>query len=164
KLGVRDQIAAASVLFKEKGCTACHTGLGESRPRDVPIKEDAKQCRAATYGEGTPAAFGGYRAVAASEKYPSPFAERQQRLERAGFQGYSCASCHVWNGRLIGSPDPAAIGPDLTRTAGRIRRDWFDRYLENPMRFHPGTPMPGVFPHGKPAMLASVLDGDPAKQ
>ncbi len=82
----------------------------------------------------------------------------------AGFQGYSCASCHVWNGRLIGSPDPVATGPDLTHTAGRIRRDWFDRYLESPMRFHPGTPMPGVFPHGQRAMLASVLDGDPARQ
>src|SRR5439155_16283091 len=82
----------------------------------------------------------------------------------AGFQGYSCASCHVWAGHLIGSPDPAATGPDLTRTAGRIRRDWFDRYLEAPLRFHPGTPMPGVFPHGQPATLATVLDGDPARQ
>ncbi len=280
RLGARDPTAAASVLLKEKGCTACHTGLGESRPLDVPLKSDAKQCRGVTYG-ARDRGFLRYRAVAASEKYPSPFAERRQGLERAGcvrchqrdsdrpspmedigstlggaflqetpflraprltnphqkftrahlastvregisglrgsrytyrmpafgadaavylqalaeadgelpeaadsaepvvadptlgtlhgsrlagFQGYSCASCHVWNGRLIGSPDPAAVGPDLTRTAGRIRRDWFDRYLENPMRFHPGTPMPGVFPHGKPAMLTSVLDGDPAKQ
>ena len=271
------------MLLRDRGCTACHTGLGESRPRDVPIKADAKdECRAATYGGGTLVGFTGfYRSVAKEEKYPSPFAERQRRLERAGcakchqrdsdwpppieeigstlggaflqetpflrtprltnahqkftrahltstvregvtglrgarytyrmpafgadaavllqalaeadgelpdaadtpepvaadptlgtvhgaqlagFQGYSCASCHVWNGRLIGSPDPVAIGPDLTRTAGRIRRDWFDRYLESPMRFHPGTPMPGVFPHGKPATLTSVLDGDPAKQ
>jgi hypothetical protein len=30
-----------------------------------------------------------YLQVAASEKYPSPFAERQRRLERAG-----CAKCH----------------------------------------------------------------------
>lgn len=283
KLGARDQSAAAAVLLREKGCSACHIGLGDSRPRDVPIKADAKdECHGASYGDGTVVDLvGSYRLVAAQEKYPSPFAERQQRLERAGcakchqrdtdrpspmeeigstlggaflqetpflraprltnphqkftrahlastvregapslrgarytyrmpvfgpdaatllqalaeadgelpdapdtpepvvtdptigtlhgaqlagFQGYSCASCHVWNGRLIGSPDPAAIGPDLTRTADRIRRDWFDRYLESPMRFHPGTPMPGVFPHGKPAMLASVLGGDAAKQ
>ena len=283
KLAARDQTAAATALLREKGCTACHTGLGESRPRDVPIKAEAKdECRSATYANSDLVrATGFYRRVAADEKHPSPFAERQQRLERAGcvrchqrdsdrqspieeigstlggaflqetpflrtprltnphqkftrghlaasvregvsglrgarytyrmpafgadadvllqalaeadgelpgaadavepvvadptlgtlhgaqlagFQGYACASCHVWNGRMIGSPDPAATGPDLTRTAGRIRRDWFDRYLESPMRFHPGTPMPGVFPHGQPAMLASVLDGDPARQ
>jgi len=82
----------------------------------------------------------------------------------AGLQGYACASCHVWDGKLLGSPDPVATGPDLTKTSGRIRRDWFDRYLENPLRFHPGTPMPGVFPHGKPALLGAVLNGDAGKQ
>ena len=281
KLGARDQASAAAVLFRDRGCASCHTGLGESKPRDVPIKDDAgAACRGVTYPPVVLRSVA-YRKVAKEEKHPSPFAERQERLARAGcakchqrdtdrappveeigstlggaflqetpfqrtprltnahqkytraylaasvregvaplrtsrftyrmpvfgadadvllqaiaeadgelvteadpqepvitdptlgtlhgsrlagFQGYSCASCHVWNGRLIGSPDPAATGPDLTRTAGRIRRDWFDRYLENPMRFHPGTPMPGVFPHGKQATLTTVLDGDPAKQ
>jgi mono/diheme cytochrome c family protein/cytochrome c551/c552 len=300
KLGVRDQAAATAVLLRDKGCTACHTGLGDSRPRDVPIKDtQAVGCFGETTGvryfgsdpkpkgiEPTRAGIyrsiiGAYFQVAAAEKHPSPFAERQHRLAQAGcarchqrdsdrlspieeigstlggaflqeipflhtprltnahqkflrgylstavregvsglrwsrfsyrmpafgadagvylqaiaeadgelpteadppavavadptlgtvhgpqlvgFQGYACASCHVWNGRLLGSPDPGATGPDLTRTAGRIRRDWFDRYLENPLRLHPGTPMPGVFPHGKPAMLGSVLDGDPSRQ
>jgi cytochrome c551/c552 len=31
----------------------------------------------------------------------------------AGFQGYACVSCHVWNGKLLSQPDPGAIGPDL---------------------------------------------------
>jgi mono/diheme cytochrome c family protein len=288
RLGARDQATAAAVLLKEKGCTACHTGLGESRPRDVPIK--SIEDRGCVHGEsGVKYSFFSvdrltllvYLSVAAKEKHPSPFAERQYRLHQAGcvrchqrdtdrqppieaigstlggaflqelpflrtprltnphqkftrgylatavregvsglrgsrfsyrmpafgtdadvflqalaeadgelptepdppaavvadptlgtvhgsqlvgFQGYACASCHVWNGKLLASPDPAATGPDLTRTADRIRRDWFDRYLENPMRFHPGTPMPSSFPHGKPAVLTSVLDGDPAKQ
>jgi mono/diheme cytochrome c family protein len=281
RLGTRDQATTAAILLREKGCTACHTGLGESRALDVPIKPGAG---AHCTGVASPAPSIGYRMyreVAAQERYPSPFADRQHRLARAGcakchqrdtdrpapieeigstlggaflqevpflrtprltnahqkytrahlgssvregvsglrgarftyrmpafgaeadvllqalaeadgelftesdppepvvadpvlgtldgsrlvgFQGYSCASCHVWNGKLIGSPDPAATGPDLTHTAGRIRRDWFDRYLESPMRFHPGTPMPGVFPHGKPATLTTVLDGDPVKQ
>jgi mono/diheme cytochrome c family protein len=81
-----------------------------------------------------------------------------------GSQGYSCISCHAWNGRHLVSSDPGAAGPDLTRTIGRIRRDWFDRFLEDPQRAHPGTPMPAVFEHGKRALLATVLDGDPAKQ
>jgi mono/diheme cytochrome c family protein len=82
----------------------------------------------------------------------------------AGFQGYACASCHVWDGKLLASPDPGAIGTDLTKVPGRLRRDWFDRFLEDPLRSHPGTPMPAVFTRGKPASLQSVLDGDPAKQ
>ncbi len=82
----------------------------------------------------------------------------------AGFQGYACVSCHAWAGRMLADPDPAAVGPDLTRVAGRIRRDWFDRYLEAPARAHPGTPMPAILPKGQPATLSSVLDGDPLKQ
>jgi glucose/arabinose dehydrogenase/mono/diheme cytochrome c family protein len=81
-----------------------------------------------------------------------------------GFTGYACVSCHVWNGQTLSEPDPGAVGPDLTRVQGRIRRDWFDRFLEDPGRIHPGTPMPGITPKGKPATLQSVLDGDPAKQ
>jgi cytochrome c551/c552 len=81
-----------------------------------------------------------------------------------GFSGYACVACHVWNGRMFSDPDPGAVGTDLTRVKDRIRRDWFDRFLENPRRCYPGTPMPGIFPHGQGATLVSVLDGDVAKQ
>jgi cytochrome c551/c552 len=82
----------------------------------------------------------------------------------AGFQGYACVACHLWNGQQMSDPDPGAVGTDLTRVTGRIRRDWFDRFLEDPARSHPGTPMPAIFLKGKPASLTSVLDGDAAKQ
>lgn len=78
--------------------------------------------------------------------------------------GYACVSCHVWNGRMLADQDPGATGPDLLRVPGRIRRDWFDRYLEAPTRAHPGTPMPAIFPKDQPATLRSVLDGDAARQ
>jgi cytochrome c2 len=81
-----------------------------------------------------------------------------------GPRGYSCISCHVWDGRQLSMPDPGAVGPDLTRVAGRLRRDWFDRFLEGPERSAPGTPMPTIFVHGRPATLTTVLGGDPAKQ
>jgi glucose/arabinose dehydrogenase len=82
----------------------------------------------------------------------------------AGFQGYGCVSCHVWGGKQLSGPDPGAVGTDLTRVAGRIRRDWFERFLEGPARFHPGTPMPTIFEKGKPSQLRSILDGDPVRQ
>lgn len=81
-----------------------------------------------------------------------------------GFQGYSCVACHVWDGKLLSPSDPGAVGPDLIRVAGRIRRDWFDRFLEDPSRSHPATPMPTIFAHGKPATLNTILDGDPVRQ
>ncbi len=81
-----------------------------------------------------------------------------------GFQGYACLSCHMWNGQTFSDIDPGAVGPDLAKVAGRIRRDWFDRYLEAPARAHPGTPMPSIFPKGQPAALTNVLHGDPGQQ
>ncbi len=81
-----------------------------------------------------------------------------------GTQGYSCIACHAWGGKLFSQPDPGAIGPDLTRVVARLRRDWFDRFLEGPERFYPGTPMPAIFERGQPATLPSILGGDPAKQ
>lgn len=81
-----------------------------------------------------------------------------------GFQGYGCASCHVWAGKPLGSPDPGATGPDLTRVIGRVKREWFDRFLEGPHRSFPGTPMPAIFQRGQPASIATVLDGDVARQ
>jgi glucose/arabinose dehydrogenase len=81
-----------------------------------------------------------------------------------GFQGYACVACHVWNSNLLSPADPGAVGPDLTRVAGRIRRDWFDRFLEDPARSHPGTPMPSIFVRGQPASLNTILDGDPVRQ
>src|SRR5207244_3286736 len=39
-----------------------------------------------------------------------------------GFQGYSCVSCHPWKGQRLSEADPGAVGSDLTRVAGRIRR------------------------------------------
>jgi|GEM_PF-290976 len=81
-----------------------------------------------------------------------------------GFEGYSCVSCHIWKSRELTTIDPAAVGPELTTVTLRIQRTWFDRWLEDPGRVHPGTPMPAFFPKGRPAPLASVLDGDASKQ
>jgi hypothetical protein len=83
----------------------------------------------------------------------------------AGFEGYSCISCHLWKGKLYHEPDPGAIGPELTTAATRLRRSWFERWLENPARFQPGTPMPQVFPaRGEPAPLRGILEGDAERQ
>jgi len=81
-----------------------------------------------------------------------------------GFEGYSCVSCHLWKGQQLNEPDPGAIGPELTTVTRRIRREWFERWLEDPSRLHPGTPMPQIFKKGQAATLRSALEGDAAKQ
>lgn len=82
----------------------------------------------------------------------------------AGFEGYSCVSCHIWKGQSMAEPDPGAIAPELTSVTRRIRREWFDRWLNEPSRLQPGTPMPQIFKHGQAATLAHLLDGDAQKQ
>lgn len=273
-------------LLKEKRCVECHTGLGQSIPSDVALKDNGgclsgRALPQFTLGDVERKALAAYRGVAASEKHASPFTSRQRLIEHlkclqchqrdsdrpppiealgstlggawlqpipfqrtprlsyphqkytrahlltavregvaglrharysyrmpafgrdaeailqglaeadgelpsaadpgsvkiddptlgplagatlAGFTGYACVSCHVWAGEQLAGPDPGHVGTDLTRVSGRIRRDWFDRYLENPARAHPGTPMPSIFEKGKPATLRNVLDGDQARQ
>lgn len=98
-----------------------------------------------------------------------PRAEPDPTLHAAGpglvgFEGYSCVSCHVWKGGHLADVDPGAAGPELTTATRRLRREWFDRWLEDPVRMHPGTPMPQVFRKGQAATLHSVLEGDPVRQ
>ncbi len=287
RLGARDAKSAAETLLRDKGCATCHTGLGDSKPRDLPITATDRGClgekagpRFALNAETTKELLA-YLAVARNEKHDSPYVSRQTRLAHAGcvqchqrdsdrsppieeagsklggaflqelpfqrtprmtnphqkltrsylattvregnpglkdsrysyrmpaygqdadsliqalaeadgeliteadppkagasdptlgtlhgarlagFQGYGCVSCHVWNGNQLAVTDPGVSGPDLTKTSGRLRREWVDRFLEGPLRYYPGTPMPSVFAHGKLASLTTVLDGDAAKQ
>jgi mono/diheme cytochrome c family protein/glucose/arabinose dehydrogenase len=81
-----------------------------------------------------------------------------------GHEGYSCVTCHVFHGSDPQSVEPGTVGPELTSVTERVQRPWFDRWLEDPGRVHPGTPMPAVFPRGRPPGQATVLGGDPTKQ
>jgi len=53
--------------------------------------------------------------------------------------GFSCINCHY-----IGSiPSPSETSaPDLTMITHRVGRDWFHRWVSNPARIIPSTPMP----------------------
>ncbi|RME91526.1 MAG: hypothetical protein D6766_11790, partial [Verrucomicrobia bacterium] len=48
-------------------------------------------------------------------------------------------------------------------TGRRLQWPWFRRYLEDPVKFRPGTRMPSFWPEGRP-VLPEVLDGDPTRQ
>ncbi len=81
-----------------------------------------------------------------------------------GFEGYSCVSCHVWDGKSLAAVEPGTVGPEMASLTARVRREWFERFLDDPLRVYPGTPMPAIFNRGEAAPLTSVLHGDAARQ
>jgi mono/diheme cytochrome c family protein len=76
-----------------------------------------------------------------------------------GTGGLSCIACHNFGGRAsLGIP-----AVDLTTVAGRLRPEWFQRYLLDPQALRPGTRMPTFWPNGV-ATNKDILGGDPKKQ
>ncbi|MGY8769214.1 MAG: c-type cytochrome [Pirellulales bacterium] len=58
--------------------------------------------------------------------------------------GFGCTSCHQV-GKMIPPKAPLnAIGPDLSMLGSRIRKSWFDRWVNNPARIVPRMEMPSV--------------------
>ena len=52
----------------------------------------------------------------------------------------------------------------MTGITSRIRRQFFDRWIESPLRVRPRTPMPSIHTKGERASITSILDGDPDRQ
>jgi cbb3-type cytochrome oxidase cytochrome c subunit len=76
-----------------------------------------------------------------------------------GKGGLGCISCHD----IGGVANTGTRGPDLATINQRVRYEWYERWLSQPLRMSPGTRMPQAFVDGK-STLKSVFDGDPHKQ
>lgn len=76
-----------------------------------------------------------------------------------GKGGLGCISCHD----IAGVPNTGTRGPDLATIHQRVRYDWYDRWLHQPLRMAPGTRMPQAFIDGK-STLGNVLAGNPTAQ
>jgi mono/diheme cytochrome c family protein len=76
-----------------------------------------------------------------------------------GKGGLGCISCHD----IGGIANTGTRGPDLATINQRVRYDWYERWLSQPLRMAPGTRMPQAFVDGK-STLKTVLDGDPHGQ
>jgi cbb3-type cytochrome oxidase cytochrome c subunit len=73
--------------------------------------------------------------------------------------GLSCIACHNFAGnKSLGIP-----ALDLASTGGRLKWDWFRRYLLDPQALRPGTRMPAFWPNGVPTNK-EVLNGDTEQQ
>ncbi len=58
--------------------------------------------------------------------------------------GFGCASCHQIGAAVPRQDNLAAQGTDLSVIGRRIRREWFDRWVRNPVRIVPRMEMPSV--------------------
>ncbi len=99
---------------------------------------------------------------------PPPFAV-DPRLAEIGSQlfrqntGFHCVQCHA-----LGAKQPAANPQthafDLSQTAGRLRRESFDRLLLSPQLHAPGQNLPPAAEEGKSTANQEWLDGDASQQ
>ena len=76
-----------------------------------------------------------------------------------GKGGLGCISCHD----IGGMPNTGTRGPDLATINQRVRYEWYERWLHQPLRMAPGTRMPQAFVDGK-STLTTVLNGNPDAQ
>jgi mono/diheme cytochrome c family protein len=76
-----------------------------------------------------------------------------------GKAGLGCISCHD----IGGVANTGTRGPDLATINQRVRYDWYERWMHQPLRMAPGTRMPQAFVEGK-STLSTVLNGDPKGQ
>lgn len=91
---------------------------------------------------------------------PKPTDEISQAGRKLmGEKGLNCISCHVF-GRF---PPAGTPGPNITDFAERIRYDWWNVYVRDPVRWKTGTRMPQFYVTGK-GQITDVLGGDPQQQ
>ncbi len=79
--------------------------------------------------------------------------------QAVGNKGLACIKCHSFGGDKGGGL--GAI--DMLEMTNRLRAAWFQRYLQDPAGYRPGTRMPNSFPDGKSARK-DLYGGDPIRQ
>ena len=92
-------------------------------------------------------------------KQPLSTTKIQLGRQIVGKSGLGCISCHD----IGGVPNTGTRGPDLATINQRVRYEWYERWMHQPLRMAPGTRMPQAFVEGK-STLSTVLSGDPKGQ
>jgi len=75
-----------------------------------------------------------------------------------GQRGFGCVNCHVLAGKIPPGGEPETLGPDLALAHRRMTERYFDRWIGNPQRIIPGTPMPQFLQPVATANLSGTLD------
>ena len=99
------------------------------------------------------------------DREPSPTPETgpidaEGGIALLGRRGFGCLSCHVLDGKIPPGGEPETLGPDLALAHRRMSRIYYRRWLSDPQRIIPGTPMPQFLlpAPGNPGTLDEQLD------
>ena len=77
--------------------------------------------------------------------------------------GFSCISCHGV-GAMAAMEVFESEGINLAHSGNRIRKEYYRRWMKQPMAVDPSTKMPAYFDEEGKSPLAEILDGDASKQ
>lgn len=136
----------------------------ETHPKGEPWLEarmPAFNSRAQLLADGL-AALHGYPAKTPTEPaFDSELAKIGQKLVGKD-GGFSCVSCHAVSG-LAAMDVFEGEGINFTYSYERLLRDYYNRWMRNPLSIDPQTKMPVYFEEGK-SPLTEILEGDAEKQ
>jgi len=109
------------------------------------------------------AAQHGYSPVMPTEPEPNAeLAEMGKRLVGKR-EGLACTACHsVGNTAAVGVFEAPGINFQYVRE--RLRKNYFVRWITDPLRVDGGSKMPKFSPDGKTTLITEILGGDAAKQ
>ncbi|PYK97141.1 MAG: hypothetical protein DME19_17305 [Verrucomicrobia bacterium] len=77
--------------------------------------------------------------------------------------GFFCVSCHAVGG-LAAAQVFESNGVNLAYTGARLQKDYYHRWVRNPLRIEPGTKMPVYFDAEGKSPLTDYYEGDAGKQ
>jgi mono/diheme cytochrome c family protein len=104
----------------------------------------------------------GYPASSAPEPPPDAELSAFGRKLSGPNGGLDCLSCHA-----IGPKGATKVfeapAPNFKLSRDRLRKDYYDRWVREPLRLEPGTKMPQFIKDGR-TQLTEILDGDGVKQ
>jgi len=105
----------------------------------------------------------GYPARSAAEAAPDKeLSEIGRKLSGPTAPSFDCLSCHA-----IGPKGATKVfeapAPNFRLARTRLRKEYYDRWVREPLRLEPGTKMPQFIKDGR-TQLTEVLDGDGVKQ
>jgi len=104
--------------------------------------------------------------ILSSAEAPPPIDEEAAEIGRrlvGKENGFSCVTCHAIGSTPATSPFEAH-GPNFVHTAGRMRHDFYTRWVRSPQRYEPGTRMPQYADLEGKTSFRDVYDGDAARQ
>lgn len=134
---------------------------GKERARPwLDMRMPAYHAHAAPLAEGLARLHGvAPDAPAKAEPDPEQVAIGKQLV---GTDGFGCNTCHG-----VGDEGPTAAfevqGPNFDLAHQRLRKEWFLRWMDNPVSITPSTKMPRYSERGE-SQRTDVLDGDAAAQ